>query len=186
MTKQNNDLEELEQFFPEFKKLSKLSIKQLEQRIKIKDENIDKAKQKFIKDTEKILPKMSNGELKDSVKKFIDTFKKEEIMSKITVRGTYTVENPEKSIISIEPDGWEDNKGKKIEAAEIRMWTEGDELELEIRLPIEGIKRIFVACKKFLETGKTSTFYYDKFHVGNAGETREIEIPSKEALTKFV
>ena len=38
---------------------------------------INKIMQKFIKDTEKILPKMSNGELKDSVKKIIDTFKKE-------------------------------------------------------------------------------------------------------------
>ena len=102
-------------------------------------------------------------------------------MSEITVTGTYLILNPENSIIKVEADNFEDDDGKKVEAVEIRIDTKESDLELEIRLPVDGLKRLLLAGKKFLETGKAAYFYFDKFIVGNVGEDRE-ETSAKEAL----
>ena len=102
-------------------------------------------------------------------------------MSEAIVSGIYLITNPENSIINVEADNFKDDDGKEVEAVEIRIDTEKNDLELEIRMPINGLKRLLLAGKKFLETGKAACFYFDKFIVGNVGEDRE-EIPAKEAL----
>jgi len=84
----------------------------------------------------------------------------------------------EKVIISIKTHTYIDDNDKDVENAKININT--DDSNLEISISKDDLKKLIIAGKKFLESGKDTCFYYDEFHIGDIGDQETI--PAKEVL----
>ena len=102
-------------------------------------------------------------------------------MSKTISTCYFFIEEGMESIIKVKGSSYkinDDDDEFEEKNAEIRIDPMDGSFELSISIPKEDLKKLVVAAKKFLETGKSALFYDDRFRIGNDQEG----IPAKEVL----
>ena len=103
-------------------------------------------------------------------------------MSKAFSQNYFFIKEGAKTIISVNGHSYAKKDGDEWRElnASIEI-TAGSPFTLKLSLPKEDLKKLMVAIKKFLESGKLCSFYYDEFRFGEY-EERETT-PAKEMLS---
>jgi len=101
-------------------------------------------------------------------------------MSEASSQNHFFIPEEARPIIEVEGHSHRTDKDVARENAKIRIDPSNAEFELEISIPKESLKKLIIAARKFLETGKRACFIEGEFRVGEIRE--EKVIPAKEAL----
>jgi len=101
-------------------------------------------------------------------------------MSEASSQNYFFIPEEARPIIEVEGHSHRTDKNIARENAKIRIDPFNAEFALEISIPKESLKKLIIAAKKFLETGKKACFIEDEFRVGEIRDEKSIS--AKEAL----